>query len=172
MPSLREHCLLTEQRYGVTGMDIHKWMDEPVKLFGPTHRLVRHDKYQELPKQFIEAYGSDLAYNIMLDHLLADEQTPDGLPKQIQRRRRKAQALLPNISDTVEIEQVENVECSIIEAQTSLTPEQHTTSHDIPLSVNSSWSEILDELNREIANRQTIRKKIAELENRGNTSEC
>jgi len=99
MPSLTEHCMFTKKRYGVTGRDIHKWMDEPVKLYGPNHRMVRHDKYQELPFSFIEKYGNELAYNIMLDHLLADQHTPDGLPIQIKRRKKPEPLIQKDINE-------------------------------------------------------------------------
>ena len=34
MPNHEEHCLHSEQRYGVRGDDIHAWMDEPCKIAG------------------------------------------------------------------------------------------------------------------------------------------
>jgi len=78
-PVLIEHCNLTFSRYGVYGRDIHIWMDEPIKLYGPNHRHVRHDPNQQIPIEFILKYGLELARNIMLDHLLEDAKTPNGI---------------------------------------------------------------------------------------------
>ena len=148
MPNLRVHCLLTEQRYGVTGRDIHKWMDEPVKLYGPTHRIVRHNKYQELPQQFIEQYGAELAYNIMLDHLLADEKTPDGLPTDTPRRIKPRNMIQKEIN----VIKFEN--------QTDLTPEELTGRPDYKsLPKRERLLAILAEVRR-------IQNCIAELENK------
>jgi len=78
MPSHDEHCRYTFERYGVTGEEIHEWMDEPVKLYGPTHRKARHDPNQKLPQYLIQIYGESLAKNIMIDHILQDAETKTG----------------------------------------------------------------------------------------------
>ena len=78
MPSHDEHCQYTFERYGVTGEEIHEWMDEPAKLLGSTHRKARHDPRQNLPKYLIQMYGESLAKNIMIDHLLLDSETKTG----------------------------------------------------------------------------------------------
>lgn len=78
LPDLKEHIEHTMIRYDVSGESIHKWMDEPAKLMGSAHRLVRHNTRQILPKYLIDEYGEDLAYNIMLDHILEDTKTPNG----------------------------------------------------------------------------------------------
>lgn len=79
MPSFDEHCKFTYDRYGVTGEEIHEWMDEPVKLFGPSHRKIRHDPNQKIPQKFIEIYGAELSRNIVLDHILKDLETEQGV---------------------------------------------------------------------------------------------
>ena len=71
MPSKTEHCTHTLDRYGVTGEDIHSWIDEPSRL-GGNHRRFRHDPDQEIPKIFIDKYGEQLARNIILDHIYLD----------------------------------------------------------------------------------------------------
>lgn len=58
-------------RYGVTGSDIHAWMDEPSQLYGSSHRWTRHNA-KMVPKKFIEKYGAELARAIMIDHILLD----------------------------------------------------------------------------------------------------
>jgi len=73
MPSSKEHREHTFSIYGVDGASIHKWMDEPWRLYGPSHRKVRHDKNQELPQALIDEHGAKLAKNIMIDHILLDQ---------------------------------------------------------------------------------------------------
>ena len=73
MPSNDEHCRRTKKRYGVRGEDIHRWMDEPVKLYGSKHRKSRHTT-DYIPLMFIEKYGRDLTTLIMEDHILADRE--------------------------------------------------------------------------------------------------
>ena len=38
MPNRDEHSKHTLSRYGVTGEDIHEWMDELTLIMGPEHR--------------------------------------------------------------------------------------------------------------------------------------
>lgn len=73
MPLNAEHALHTLKRYGVTGEDIHKWMDEPSRVIG-NHRKFRHDPEQQIPKIFLKKYGDELARNIILDHIFLDMQ--------------------------------------------------------------------------------------------------
>jgi len=77
MPNCEEHCEHTLKRYGVEGRDIHTWIDEPSKLYGASHREVRHDtEAREMVKKiFGEKYGENLAENIFLDHMLLDLET-------------------------------------------------------------------------------------------------
>lgn len=84
MPNREEHCKHTMERYGVTGEDIHEWMDEPSLLLGPEHRGERHDPQQSLPQIFVNKYGSELARNIMLDHIFLDAKSVGGrVPRQV-----------------------------------------------------------------------------------------
>jgi len=61
-------------RYGVTGDIIHTWMDEPVKIYGWSHRKYRHDCKMKIPMFLVRQYGEDLARNVVIDHLLADKE--------------------------------------------------------------------------------------------------
>lgn len=74
MPNNLEHCQRSLERYGVEGEDIHSWMDEPAKIYGSVHRLLRHE-LDWIPKQFIDKYGEDLTRNIMLDHVSFDKKS-------------------------------------------------------------------------------------------------
>jgi len=132
MPSLTEHCMFTEKRYGVTGESIHKWMDEPVIVQGPTHRKFRHDPNQKIPQYLIEEYGSTLARDIMLDHILEDSKTPDGhslivdvpqikLFEKIQELEQENQALKKI---------VENKEGDIVNPRYECLPEQNESFDD------------------------------------------
>jgi len=71
-----EHCQHTLKRYGITGDDIHKWMDEPSQISGASHRQFRHD-LDSLPiaiDVFGKKYGAEMVENIFLDHLKADSE--------------------------------------------------------------------------------------------------
>ncbi len=72
MPSNKEHWRHSFKRYKVMAEDIHTWMHEPCVLYGTSHRKVRHDFNQEIPLEFIEKYGEELARNIMIDHIRMD----------------------------------------------------------------------------------------------------
>jgi len=75
--NLEEHCQHSLKRYGVRGDEIHKWIDEPVRIAGRSHRQFRHD-LASLPmavKMFEAKYGADTVKNIFLDHLSADSLT-------------------------------------------------------------------------------------------------
>ncbi len=75
MKTCEEHCARTLKRYGVSGKDIHEWMDAPVLIAGPGHRRFRHDIKKDLPNAhlvFDSKYGRSMVENIFLDHLIAD----------------------------------------------------------------------------------------------------
>jgi len=80
MPGVTEHSRITKKRYGVSGENVHRWMDEPQKLFGSNHRTVRHGIEQEIPSIFVDEYGEELARNIMIDHILLDND-PNSIRK-------------------------------------------------------------------------------------------
>jgi len=42
MPDRNLHCKHTKKMYGITGKDIHEWMDAPVILFG-RNQIIMHD---------------------------------------------------------------------------------------------------------------------------------
>lgn len=71
MPNREEHCRHSFEMYGVRAEDVHAWMDEPSKIYGPRHRHTRHD-LKLIPMKFVEKYGEELARAIMLDHILLD----------------------------------------------------------------------------------------------------
>ena len=60
MPSNEEHAEHSFKRYGVRASDIHRWMDEPWKIYGEKHRWTRH-KADFIPQMFIDKYGEELA---------------------------------------------------------------------------------------------------------------
>jgi hypothetical protein len=69
MPRRSEHTEHTISKYGVTGEDIHIWMDEPGKIYGSSHASDRHDRDQIIPHEFVMKYGEELARDIIQDHL-------------------------------------------------------------------------------------------------------
>ena len=75
MPLDKEHCDNTMRMYGVTGTDIHYYMDSPSKEFGPLHQRLRHDletvKY--IGKTFRKKYGKNLAEDIAQLHIKNDK---------------------------------------------------------------------------------------------------
>ena len=77
MPVLKKHCQRSLERYGTDGREIHSWMDEPVSVIGPTHRIYRHDRkdFKMLPLPIKQKYGKELALQIFLDHIIYDEET-------------------------------------------------------------------------------------------------
>lgn len=79
MPNVTEHSESCYRKYGVSGEDIHHWMDETVTLAGSGHRSSRHSLKQKIPQLFIEKYGEDLARYIMEDHILLDSKTKMGV---------------------------------------------------------------------------------------------
>lgn len=75
MKTCEEHCEHTRKRYGISGREIHEWMDSPVKVVGALHRKFRHDIKKDLPAAhaiFDRYYGPTMVENIFLDHLIAD----------------------------------------------------------------------------------------------------
>ncbi len=76
MPSLEEHCKHTLKRFKVEGRDIHKWLDEPSRVYGGIHREFRHDEETIIiiGKLFGDLYGVDIAQAIALDHIIADHE--------------------------------------------------------------------------------------------------
>ncbi len=85
MTGNREHCSHTLELFGVTGKDIHRWMDAPAKEFGQGHRKTRHNADLEIPQVFIDRYGDELARKIVLDHIKLDNRHKDNsiIPKRL-----------------------------------------------------------------------------------------
>jgi len=91
MPNHKEHCEDSLRRYGKTFSELHKWMDEPSTILGPTHRKYRHDPHSTPPIAG-ELFGP-LADQACLDHIRLDElesrrkgigRTPIGRVRQTQ----------------------------------------------------------------------------------------
>ena len=92
MPNQDEHAEYSLKMYGVEARDIHEWLDAPVTLKGPSHRAyARHDPdiIHHLPKNFITKYGSDLAQNIVIDHLVRDSRSSEWRPQMVREEREK-----------------------------------------------------------------------------------
>ena len=71
MAGHERHCRHSYELYGEPAGDIHRWMDEPARIYGPGHKWTRHD-IKIIPKGFIDKYGEELARQIMIDHILMD----------------------------------------------------------------------------------------------------
>lgn len=76
MPSRVRHCQRSFERYGVRGENIHKWMDEAVKINAGEHRQFRHDTItiKTVGEIFGKEYGVAIAENIALDHIIFDHE--------------------------------------------------------------------------------------------------
>jgi hypothetical protein len=72
MPTRKIHCEFTVREYGVTGEDIHKWMDAPARNLGISHRRLRHSYDEWVPKKFVRKYELWLAKAIMRSHIWLD----------------------------------------------------------------------------------------------------
>jgi hypothetical protein len=72
MPQNEEHRKYTYSRLGVSGWDIHQWMDYLWMYYGVDHRMFRHDPDVWLPYRFIKKYRSRLARLIVYTHLELD----------------------------------------------------------------------------------------------------
>jgi hypothetical protein len=73
--NIEEHSKFTFSKYGVRGEDIHTLMNEPSILWGLKHKHNRHIPNQSIPNSFIEKYGETLAKNIMIDHIILDQES-------------------------------------------------------------------------------------------------
>lgn len=71
MPNNESHSADSYKRYGECGSDLHRWMDAPHIDLGPLHRKYRHN-LDDLPKWAIDAYGLEMAQNIMSAHIELD----------------------------------------------------------------------------------------------------
>lgn len=85
VPSLEEHCRHTLERYGVTGEEIHKFMDELYKVLGREHRQFRHniENVKLVGELFGKKYGKELAENIALDHLMLDKLASGSIKERV-----------------------------------------------------------------------------------------
>lgn len=84
MPSLEEHCQHSLKMYGVRADDVHMWLDEPCRAYGPKHRQFRHDEEtvglcgEIFSKKYSKEFSlptdktETLIENIALDHIMLD----------------------------------------------------------------------------------------------------
>lgn len=74
MPNNEEHAQHSYQRYGLYAEDLHQWMDEPSRLYGPSHRWVRHQNndVRNPPQIYVDEYGLERTRDVMMDHILLD----------------------------------------------------------------------------------------------------
>lgn len=86
MPSHEEHCQDSLKRYGKRFDELHRWMDEPSTLLGPSHRKYRHDP--NTTPQIARVLFGPLADQACLDHVRLDE---------LESRRKGIKALEPKI---------------------------------------------------------------------------
>ncbi|MFC1803850.1 hypothetical protein ACFL0D_07800, partial [Thermoproteota archaeon] len=73
MPRNRIHRIFTYQRYGVTGKDIHRWMDKPSNIYMRMYRKVRNNYSMWIPNRFVRKYGLGLARAIAQSHIWLDK---------------------------------------------------------------------------------------------------
>ena len=71
MPSHEEHCQDSLRRYGKRFDKLHRWMDEPSTVLGPSHRKYRHDPNKT--PQIAKVLFGPLADQACLDHIRLDE---------------------------------------------------------------------------------------------------
>jgi len=77
MPNSEEHCQHSLRKYGYREEEIHRFLDEPSRKYGSSHREFRHDSQtvKLCGKMFGEVYGSrSIAENIALDHIMLDHE--------------------------------------------------------------------------------------------------
>lgn len=79
MPNLEEHCKHCLDLFGVEGREIHKYIDQPSKYYGGSHRVLRHDKDTAIAigKMFGKNYGEGvegqiIAQGIFFAHVFLD----------------------------------------------------------------------------------------------------
>ncbi|MGD6852476.1 MAG: hypothetical protein ACQCN6_10505 [Candidatus Bathyarchaeia archaeon] len=74
MPDNEIHCKHTLENYGIDGKEIHIWIDEPCKIYGSSHRQVRHnvEGIKDAVRIFGAKYGEEIVKKVMIDHILLD----------------------------------------------------------------------------------------------------
>lgn len=99
MPDTQIHCESCRRKIGRACREVHRWIDEPVKMMGPSHRGYRHD-IKKTPKLVKEMWDrkyekglsditGDEAKEACIDHILLDNEKgdlpprPSGLSEQI-----------------------------------------------------------------------------------------
>jgi len=72
MPPNEKHREYTYGKLGVSGWDIHYWMDALWLEYGADHRDFRHDPEVWIPDRFVRKYGLRLARLIVRTHIELD----------------------------------------------------------------------------------------------------
>ena len=79
MPNLEEHCKHCLDLFGYEGREVHKWLDEPSRYYGGSHRVLRHDRDTAIMigKMFGKYYGEGIegqiiAQGIFFAHIFLD----------------------------------------------------------------------------------------------------
>lgn len=70
MPELKIHEENSIKKYGKPFTELHQWMDEPVLVFGKSHRRFRHDP-DTTPQEAKRLFGEN-ADHVCLDHIILD----------------------------------------------------------------------------------------------------
>ena len=71
MPSRKEHCQDSLERYGKRFDELHKWMDEPSTMLARYHRIHRHDPVGTPP--IAKRLFGELADQACIDHIRLDK---------------------------------------------------------------------------------------------------
>jgi len=69
LPSHRVHRLIDRLLLGREYPEVHRYIDEPYKVLGPRHRVLRHDLLTVLQLASIDpAYGASALLHILADY--------------------------------------------------------------------------------------------------------
>ena len=87
MPDFKKHCESCERKYGESYEEVHRWMDEPIEVMGPSHRKYRHNIHEtpnfvkrmwnEKLKKGLTNITGDEAREACIDHILLDMDAGD-----------------------------------------------------------------------------------------------
>lgn len=79
MPNLETHCEHCLEKIGFECREVHQWMDEPSRIYGGAHRVIRHDKETALliADMFGKLYAEGIKGRVIAeagfyDHILLD----------------------------------------------------------------------------------------------------
>lgn len=91
MADYQTHCVSCRRKIGKSCEEVHRWMDEPVKMMGKGHRVYRHDInrtpglaeeiWNRKYKQGLTNITGDEAKEACIDHILLDKEKGDLPPE-------------------------------------------------------------------------------------------